>query len=376
MSLYAVPGILVNPEDGPSLHPLYRVNDSNTYCDFAQAMSKRYNSDGTPKVRPQRVAIDCAKIVVDYSRLQSWKAKESMEITGGTGRACNKNNDNNVVATTSTQNRDNHLKIQVKDALIDFHKLTHSTTGGKVNHIKLPLRQQYHYHHGSSSIIYRSSSRLSRRKEHDQRNITILDPHENAIEFVLEISYVGRTYTAKRSLQQIVQLRNDLVEETNIQHHKSIRRGRKIVHPASDEHFSDEEYDDDGNESASTGRYCARSDSFEDANSVDSEQYLTSGSTIPELPNMSEKCLLGVLGCGFTKMKGRLHSYRPDLEQWFYAVIGIVHDDSPVLADFLWEPLSTESYDQLHEGLSKLLSIQESFGDIDFDVDADQQTQG
>ena len=91
----------------------------------------------------------------------------------------------------------------------------------------------------------------------------------------------------------------------------------------------------------------------------DDEGFLLGGGLIPDLPRMSDDTL-GVFGGGFTQMNGMRQVFRAALGEWFHQMIRIVPDDSPTLANFLWEPLSAKSIDSLHSDLTKLGPIQEN----------------
>lgn len=346
MSLYAFPGPLSfhshddDPEWEASIHPLYRVNDSSAYYEFAQAMSKKYNRDSNS--RYQHHYQDTSKIVVDYSHVQTLL-----------NAASSRKSSNLATSEGSYDDHNDSLKIKVKRGFIDFQKLARTTANGKVN--KMPLRQR--------------GSRVHHRHEDSQDNIWYLDPHECAIEFELFVSYIGRAYTATRSLHQLVQLQKDLEQEfrndTNPKCSKFSRTKTSSNCSSTTEDLSDDDEEEDTTSRDSSFGHWSCEDTAQPMGTDQSYSNSIRSLTIPELPSMSAE-RLGGPGCGFTRMTAMLHSYQPDLEAWFRAITRIVSEDSPIFSDFLWEPLSAESLDGFHDSCSKLSSIQESFNDDAF----------
>mmetsp|Transcript_24567 Transcript_24567/g.37112 ORF Transcript_24567/g.37112 Transcript_24567/m.37112 type:complete len:309 (+) Transcript_24567:1-927(+) len=154
------------------------------------------------------------------------------------------------------------------------------------------------------------------------------DPHKNAIEFELNISLNGRTYTARRTLPRIIQLRNDLISEMknssrNLHNMRQMRwLGRRHHHRKS--------ADDD----EMTVQTVVEHVEFDDEDSI----------TIPELPqyfNEEGDSSGSFAARGFSKLQILMRSYRPVIEGWLRRVADIVSPtESPSLSTFLWEPLS------------------------------------
>jgi hypothetical protein len=166
------------------------------------------------------------------------------------------------------------------------------------------------------------------------------NPHEDAIEFELSISFNGRKYTAMRSMQCIVQLRYDLIREMNFQ--------KQWLHTRR-QHSQDAE-DEDG----------------------DTIQ-------IPEIPPMTdEEGSGGFVGRGFTMLHAVLSSYCPAMERWLRSVTTIVPEDSESLTNFLWEPLSKEgaiNFNHSYSSLKSLSSIPEfkGYGLVEEDEDSEDE---
>lgn len=157
------------------------------------------------------------------------------------------------------------------------------------------------------------------------------DPHKEAIQFELSISFNGRTYSATRTLPTIVQLRNDLIAEIN--NRRNALRARRLcwTKKREDNRKTKEGSDDwDDNDTVKT---------------VDEEDIYDV--TIPELPDYysSEDRNTGgsFAGRGFTLLHALLRSYCPAMEGWLRKVTDLVPPmDSPSLSQFLWEPVSGE----------------------------------
>ncbi|CAB9531713.1 expressed unknown protein [Seminavis robusta] len=292
MSLYALPG--------PLFAPLQQNHQLAT-------------NRSEPK---KRVLVDFSKVELDTSLKAPRKAlcrnysdesstTDHSDLTGYGSSA----------SSSSCSMHDQHLKIRVKDAKLDFYKLARP----KANATKTCCRRQ-------------PNGRLQRRRQ-EQAKAAAAEQHtyENALVFELEISFVGRTYTTKRTLQQIAQFRSDLTQDLQIQQQWMER---------SSKHKNNLPLLDDGSSLSSS------------TSSTDSND----STMIPDLPRMSDE---GVYGCGFAQMGGMLQSYRPSLEQWFHQVVDHASEADAILADFLWEPLSAKCMDELHSSLTELGPIDE-----------------
>jgi len=165
------------------------------------------------------------------------------------------------------------------------------------------------------------------------------DPHEKAIEFELSISFNGRTYTARRTLPRIIQLRNDLVSEMK-------NRGRKLqmrqMRWLKKRNHHRRKYIDHDELTVQTVVDEVESD---DEDSV----------TIPELPqyfNEEGESSGRFAARGFSKLQLMMRSYRPVIEGWLLRVTDIVSPtESPSLSTFLWEPLSKLWLEPIEEGV-------------------------
>jgi hypothetical protein len=142
-------------------------------------------------------------------------------------------------------------------------------------------------------------------------------PHDEAIDFELSISFNGRKYNATRTMQCIVQLRDDLIREMNY------RKQWLQIRRASEQPFHS---DHSPNVTA---------DAEDDSLNIQ----------IPEIPPMTGDTAtpgVGFVGRGFTMLHAMVTSYVPVMERWLRNVVVIVPQDSECLTNFLWEPLSSE----------------------------------
>ena len=203
------------------------------------------------------------------------------------------------------------IGIVVKEAKIDPVRLVQALT-------KLPRQKPL-----NGKVLRRKSSPELCIQTSDSAKAA--SPHDDAIEFELSINLHGRKYSARRTLQSIMNLRSDLMREMN-----------------------------------------ARSQNLE---SPEIE--------IPEIPPIADdEGSGGLVGRGFMMLHALLNSYCPVMERWLRNVITVVPDDSECLINFLWEPLSTRStldFSKVSWNLDGLGSIKEGYdcGDTEYD-DSDE----
>lgn len=139
----------------------------------------------------------------------------------------------------------------------------------------------------------------------------------SAIEFEMEISYQGRTYTATRAFPLFVKLRNDLLRELNLDGGE----GCELRHGM---HYR-------------RGQRCRQ------------EKIGCQEQSVPELPRVSREenshesfALSGVAKSGFALLRATANMYIPEMEKWLFEVAN-AFPCSQSLSSFLWEPLSTMS---------------------------------
>jgi len=165
-----------------------------------------------------------------------------------------------------------------------------------------------------------------------------------AIEFELSITFNGRKYTAKRTMQCIMQLRDDLIREmkrrkqwlTQKQELLTSTNG-KLTHNTSTIH----KYD--GHLRLAQPSYFEVSQSSCDKLPTMHEQDINHSYSIqiPEIPPLTsdhDRPDTGFVGKGFTMLHAMVKSYVPVMETWLKNVMEIVPQDSECLMNFLWEP--------------------------------------
>ena len=178
---------------------------------------------------------------------------------------------------------------------------------------------------------------------------------QQSIQFELSISLNGRKYTATRTLQRIMQLRDDLILEMS---------GRRQWLQAASGAFSSAEVN-------LVDRNIRRSDSSGDIHVQ-----------IPEIPPMSGEDSnggSGFVGRGFTMLHAMATQYVPVMERWLRNVMAVVPQDSECLSHFLWEPISNNDAFPLHfpiksrDSMATLGSIKEMDYNTEDDVESDDE---
>jgi hypothetical protein len=196
------------------------------------------------------------------------------------------------------------------------------------------------------------------------------NPHGGAIEFELSITFQGRRYTAKRTLQCIVQLRDDLIREMRYRKQWLGReRSRRGEYSTNDDGESSSSCisgivvepglatDEQQNQYPKTGLLSphpptrAATGTSSSSQPQQEEQQQDPNEYIPEIPPLSTEddrggtfsSGKGFMGRGFTMLHAMVTSYVPVMERWLKNVMIIVPQDSECLMDFLWEPNETAS---------------------------------
>ena len=229
----------------------------------------------------------------------------------------------------------NDRGIAIKEAKIDPVRLIQAVTGcgnTRPQHQRkttLRRRSSSENMRDSQSSLLQSCSSSSTSSSGDKKNDTG-SPHEEAIQFELSISFNGRTYTATRTLQCIIQLRNDLIRE--MRYRQQWLKTRRL---------EDQQYDVTAPPPTMTVEPLR-----EIINEDDGACYSMEDIDIPEIPPMNAgdgTCSGGgFVGRGFTMLHTVLASYRPLMERWLRNVIAVVPQDSECLTNFLWEPVSSK----------------------------------
>ena len=180
-------------------------------------------------------------------------------------------------------------------------------------------------------------------------------PQNEAIEFELSIIFNGRKYTAKRTMQCIMQLRDDLIRE--MKHRRRwLTRGKGGGPLSYSPSSRPQRYGSstvgnhyDGSKIINTtDSYC--NSPLSSNTSYNHEKYTAPKTTsvdadendygvqIPEIPPLSVDEERSFVGRGFTMLHAVVTSYVPVMERWLKNVMAIVPQDSECLMNFLWEP--------------------------------------
>ena len=242
MSFYALLGPLhATSDDERKARPLFAPSPLPADNGFVQAMAKRGTATSsavttataatttTTTTPNQRVILDFSKIEVDAGFAQQslavpYTGQCRLQLQPIIMDAAYRCHPGDGTAGVDPDFRPQQLKIHVTDALVDFNKLVRPLSRG--------------FGASASDVLSRRTrrSRLHRRQQQQQQqqsdtspytSFADLDPYERAMELELEISFVGRTYTCKRSLQKVMQLRYDLLEELAVQERWYQRRSQK-----------------------------------------------------------------------------------------------------------------------------------------------------
>jgi hypothetical protein len=216
------------------------------------------------------------------------------------------------------------LGIEVKEAKVDPVRLVQSVIGGSTRSRK-PVKRR------SFTDLQQQQNTPSSPNGTPTEKAEGKSPHDDAIAFELSISFNGRKYTATRTMQTIVQLRNDLIREMN---------GRKRWLPNLKQRQPDLSSP-------------SSSSSSEPSSYTEGEKF-----QIPEIPPIADETGSGgFVGRGFTMLHTVLSSYCPTMERWLRNVTAIVPQDSESLTNFLWEPLSKEEKFDFASSCASLVTL-------------------
>jgi hypothetical protein len=260
-----------------------------------------------------------------------------------------------TTSPTSNSNTNGSKTLRRRSSTERLNSHHHSSPHGSPKNRNKPLVQLPSSHCFGGTSGDRTKKSTTKTGATTTSSASASSPHDEAIEFELSISFNGRKYTAKRTMQCIVQLRDDLIREMNHRKQWLLMMQRKKAQQLSSSSSSSSlspSTDNDG-----IGRddvsYCMYNDVDDDV-LVDIQ--------IPEIPpltilpgahdhhhhhhhhhNRGQGLVGGVgfVGRGFTMLHALVTSYVPVMERWLKNVATIVPQDSECLMNFLWEPTST-----------------------------------
>lgn len=191
------------------------------------------------------------------------------------------------------------------------------------------------------------------------------DPHTDAIQFELNISFNGRTYTATRTLPRIIQLRNDLITEIGSRR-KALQEKRKQWLRRSKRRHNNNNIGCTKVSETTTTTFENDDDDVTVNTAVDDDDDDVC-TIIPEIPEYYSEERGNFAGRGFTLLHALMRSYCPAMEGWLRKVTDLV-PDSPSLSNFLWEPVSGMATTR-HCSFNTLVSIKEDDSEEEEDDD-------
>mmetsp|Transcript_7667 Transcript_7667/g.18490 ORF Transcript_7667/g.18490 Transcript_7667/m.18490 type:complete len:407 (+) Transcript_7667:58-1278(+) len=174
-----------------------------------------------------------------------------------------------------------------------------------------------------------------------------------AIEFELSITVNGRRYTAKRTMQCIMQFRDDLIREMK-RRKQWLTQEEGLQHsPPSSQSLHQRTQinqinNHGGHPSLAHSPFLKPTHNSVNNLATNPEQLNNEffAVQIPEIPPFTggDDRGTGFVGRGFTMLHAMVKSYVPVMESWFQNVMEIVPQDSECLMNFLWEPTTESSY--------------------------------
>jgi hypothetical protein len=186
---------------------------------------------------------------------------------------------------------------------------------------------------------------------------------ENAIEFELSIDFRGRKYTARRTMQCIIKLRDDLVRE--MRHRRrwmtmmNGRSGGFATTGSNNPPTTTDHYDHNGlslkafhdwDETIQIPEIPPLLSREAEDGSVRWHDYASSSYPATLSTNSFGMTSPSFVGRGFTTLRNMVESYVPIMDRWLRSVMMIVPQDSECLSNFLWEP--DHSNDKYYSSLS------------------------
>lgn len=338
MSAYALPGSIFPPMSGFNFESTYVMSTS-----VGESSSQQLEtSTGPQHAQVSPFASPFQFKPVDFSSMQSSPIAPNSPLTPARPATTSLEESGEETCSGGSTRE---VGISVKDAKIDPVRLVKSLTTVTKNRKRdsnAPTTKQPEVSTGKKDSSSIDNSDCNSQEEDD--------PHKDAIQFELNISFNGRTYSATRTLPRIIQLRNDLISEISIRRSKALRRMRWIKkRPKADFDVEDDD----------VTVVTVNDDEDEDVK-------------IPELPDYysaEERSSSGGRGRGFTLLHALLRSYCPVMEGWLLKVADLA-PDSPSLSNFLWEPVSGSNMRSTNS-FSTLISIKEDESEDEHEEEED-----
>eukprot|EP00525_Craspedostauros_australis_P012712 CAMPEP_0198123274 /NCGR_PEP_ID=MMETSP1442-20131203/37136_1 /TAXON_ID= /ORGANISM="Craspedostauros australis, Strain CCMP3328" /LENGTH=510 /DNA_ID=CAMNT_0043782455 /DNA_START=160 /DNA_END=1692 /DNA_ORIENTATION=+ len=211
-------------------------------------------------------------------------------------------------------------------------------------------------HYGLSPYSSPQQGARHRNKSSEAAQNTLSHVDEDAIEFELAINFQGRRYTAKRTMQCLLNLREALISEMNAKQSAWLPSMSSSSSSSLPTHVSENAprsspHRDDSFTTKSTNlirRYTIGGGADSGSSTFQRAENLAVATLsfidIPELPPImtSDFVPTTFVGRSFTMLHDMLVAYCPDVECWLRNVMSIVPHDSESLANFLFEPTTQE----------------------------------
>lgn len=283
---------------------------------------------------------------------------------GNYNNKCNNRNrrnevENDELTSSSSSNIGcilNSAAIVVKEAKIDPVRWIQYVTGSNpqryAHQIGKTLRRRVSNSGIGNSIRTRTTGQskgILCETRNSSCNNTKESQQNEAIEFELSITFNGRKYIAKRTMQCIMQLRDDLIRET--------RRRRQWLIEKEDLSTSSrfqvthrDSYDGHPHMTQPSNLNISHISSDNRSKTKEEEDKHIDTIQIPEIPPFTSdhdrrhlNGNTGFVGKGFSMLHAMVKSYVPVMEGWLKNIMEIVPQDSECLMNFLWEPATEMS---------------------------------
>jgi len=271
-------------------------------------------------------------------------------VSSGSGREFD---EDSPTSTTNIGSILSSAAIVVKEAKIDPVRWIQYVTGSNpqqyAHQIGKTLRRRVSSIDNSSTTGISSTGKpnhslvdLSSRSNTKAGNNSNKSQQNEAIEFELSITFKGRKYTAKRTMQCIMQLRDDLIKEMKKRRQWLLEKQDLSTSINPELRHENNKMDTLNAGIRFTQPYYfdfSRRSSDVVATQLEYDSKHSEAVQIPEIPPFtSGHDRSGLFGKGFTMLHAMVKSYVPIMENWLKNVMEIVPQDSECLMNFLWEP--------------------------------------
>jgi hypothetical protein len=166
-------------------------------------------------------------------------------------------------------------------------------------------------------------------------------PHNEAIEFELSITFQGRKYTAKRTMQCMIKLRDDLIREMNARRQWLTRQMPPLHSSTANDQATNS--NNSNHYTHSPPLHTIEIPEIPPLNLSGGNEQHQSHSNPSSHHSFGMIGGIGFVGRGFTMLHAMVASYVPVMDRWLKNVMAVVPQDSECLLNFLWEPTCTDN---------------------------------